>query len=351
MILFPELDTPCVLIDYEQALHNMQRFQDYCNQHGLQLRPHIKTHKLIELGRQQLELGAVGITCQKIGEAEVFVAAGFDDILITYNILGEQKLKRLQNLRQRANITVVADNFVVAQGLSAQFSHDPIAVLVECDTGAGRCGVQTPAAAAQLAAQIDALPGTRFEGLMTYPKAYSEPQVNDWLSEARALCLEQGLAVNVMSSGGTPSMWQAHLAPVVTEYRIGTYVYFDRSQIAAGACSEQECALTVLTTVVSQPTPDRIIIDAGSKALTSDLLGLTGFGLVKAYPEAEIYSLSEEHGCIDFSRCADRPQIGQRLQIIPNHACPVSNLYDQVYVYQRDEAPQIFTVAARGKLV
>jgi D-serine deaminase-like pyridoxal phosphate-dependent protein len=353
LMLYPQLDTPCVLIDEAILEANIRGFQAYCDEHGLRVRPHIKTHKLPWVARKQLGAGAIGICCQKLGEAEVFAQAGFDDILISYNIIGSAKLARLLQLAgQVRRLAVVADSEAVLQGLSATFagSGQRLDVLVECDTGAGRCGVQSPQQAAQLAALVARLPGLRLRGLMTYPAACSEAVVQQWFSRAAALCDAQGLALEVFSSGGTPSMWHAHETPIVNEYRIGTYVYQDRSQVAAGACQQADCALTVMTTVVSVPVPGRVIVDAGSKALTSDLLGQDGYGQVVGYPQARVSGLSEEHGVLDFSACSQAPVLGERLQIIPNHACPVSNLFDEVHFCRDGEFSRTETVQARGKV-
>lgn len=349
-MLFPELDTPCVVIDEEIVERNLTRYQDYCDRHEIRLRPHIKTHKLTEMARRQLELGATGITCQKIGEAEVFADAGCDDILITFNILGDLKLRRLRALADHVKLTVVADNDTVARSLSDTFSDRPLDVLVECDTGAGRCGVQSPADAARLASLLDQLPGTRFKGLMTLPRQFDEDGVNTWLTEARNACRDGGLNVDVISSGGTPSMWRADRVPVANEHRSGTYIYNDRSLMQFDSCVEEDCALAVLTTVVSHPTLDRVVVDAGSKALTSDLFGMENYGFVREFPEARVFSLSEEHGCIDMSGCEGRPKIGDRMRIIPNHVCPVSNLFDEVNLHRAGSVTRTLSVAARGKV-
>ncbi|MFC6674107.1 D-TA family PLP-dependent enzyme [Marinobacterium aestuariivivens] len=352
-MLYPELDTPCVVIDEAKVDANIEAFQRYCDLHGIQVRPHIKTHKLPYLAQKQLDVGAKGITCQKIGEAKVFADAGFDDILISYNIVGAAKLERLRALAARVRSpAVVADSAAVLDGLSAAFADSGLSldVLVECDTGAGRCGVQSPEQAAELAARVQQLPGLRLRGLMTYPAAYNEARVQQWFSEATALCEARGIELEVFSSGGTPSMWHAHEAPVVNEYRIGTYVYQDRSQVAAGACGEDDCALAVLTTVISVPAPGRVIVDAGSKALTSDLLGQDGYGQVVGYPAARVRSLSEEHGILDFGACASLPVVGDRLLIVPNHACPVSNLFDEVHFCRDGKLSHSRQVDARGKV-
>ena len=222
------IDTPAVLVDLNIAEANVRAFQDYCDSHGLQLRPHIKTHKLPRLAEYQIEQGAIGITCQKITEAEAMIAGGdMRDILITYNILGQDKVARLRALSERVRLSVVADNAAVVEGLSAGFADakKPLAVMVECNTGADRCGVETPAEALELASAINAAPGLRFAGLMTYPPTGGATQVTTWLAEAKDLIEATDLTVEVISSGGSPDMWRAHQMPLATEYRIGTYIY------------------------------------------------------------------------------------------------------------------------------
>ena len=346
------IETPAVLIDLDRVETNLCRAQDYADSHGLSLRPHIKTHKLPRFARRAIELGAVGITVQKLGEAEVFADAGITEIFLPYNILGPAKLARLRALSQRVNITVTADSAETVSGLSAAFAdaQRPLTVLVECDTGMGRCGVQSPAAALNLARIIVASPGLRFGGLMTYPAAGQVERNAAWLAEAVDLLTANGHPPEIVSNGGTPDLWRAHEVAAATEHRPGTYIYMDRSQVANGVGTWADCALTVLATVVSRPTEDRAIIDAGSKSLTSDTLGLTGFGLIEAYPEAVITGLSEEHGTLDLSRCDVRPRIGETVRIIPNHACVVSNLFDRVHLLSGDRLVETVDVAARGRV-
>lgn len=349
--MFPEIDTPAVLVDLNIAEANIDRFQAYCDANGLKLRPHIKTHKLPLLARRQIQAGAIGITCQKISEAEAMIAdGGIEDVLLTYNILGETKLARLRALSERVRLSVVCDNMTVAEGLSKAFSDgpDPLDVLIECDTGAGRCGVQTPRAAAELAQIIANLPGLRFAGLMTYPPVGQESAVQDWLAEAISAVQSLGLAVETVSNGGTPGMWQAEQVPAATEYRIGTYIYNDRSLQARGICSWDDCALSVLATVVSVPAEDRAIIDAGSKVLTSDLLGLEGHGHVLGRPDISVEALSEEHGTLKADRIGLKT--GDRVRIVPNHACVVTNMLDRIELIRRDRHENTIAVAARGQV-
>lgn len=347
-----ELDTPAVLVDIDRVEANLKRVQDYADSHGIKLRPHIKTHKLPRFAKRAIELGAVGITVQKLGEAEVMADAGVTEIFLPYNILGAAKLARLKALSERVHITVTADSAETVEGLSAAFAGaaKPLTVLVECDTGMGRCGVQTPAAALALAAKIANSPGLSFGGLMTYPQAGQVQANAAWLAAAKVALTNAGLPPAIISNGGTPDLWRAHEVTAATEHRPGTYIYMDRFQVAKGVGGFEDCALTVLATVVSRPTEDRAIIDAGSKALTSDLLGMTGFGLIEAYPEAVIVGLSEEHGTIDLSACATKPKIGEKIRIIPNHACVVSNLFDDVTLISGDAVVETVPVAARGRV-
>lgn len=349
---FETISTPAVLIDLKKVRQNIQRFQDYANEHGLNVRPHIKTHKLPQIARMQLDAGAVGITCQKISEAEAMLAGMPDlsDILITYNIVGSEKLDQLAALARKVSLSVVCDSKVVADGLSARFANEPenLNILVECNTGADRCGVSSPEAAAALAGYIAGLPGLKFGGLMTYPPANAEADVESFMRLAKELIEAQGMPVPLITSGGTPSMMSAGAAPITTEYRPGTYVYNDRSLVERGACAWDDCALTVLATVVSVPSQNRAIIDAGSKALTSDLLGLTGYGHVLGRDDIQIDQLSEEHGRLVTSGPISLG-VGDKLHIVPNHACVVTNMFDTVFVQKNDGTVEPWPVVARGK--
>ena len=351
-MMLESFDTPCVVVDLDLAEANIKKFQTYCDAHDLKLRPHIKTHKLTQLAQYQIAQGAIGITCQKITEAEAMIAdGGVSDVLITYNILGEAKTKRLLVLSERVRLSVVADNIFVVAGLSTAFADadQPLSVLVECNTGADRCGVSSPEEALDLALEISKLPGLHFHGLMTYPPVGKQAEVALWLSAAKALIEAEGLTVSVISSGGSPDMWRAHEMPLATEYRIGTYVYNDRSLVARDVCGWDDCALTVITTVVSVPSKNHAIIDAGSKVLTSDLLGLDGYGYVLGRDDLRIDQLSEEHGrlwCDGEINLA----VGDVVRIVPNHACVVANMLDQVELVRGKERVEATAVSARGQV-
>jgi D-serine deaminase-like pyridoxal phosphate-dependent protein len=346
------LETPFPLVDIDVAERNLSLWQNRCNALGLANRPHIKTHKTGYWARRQLALGAVGVTCQTLGEAEVMADAGVPDILISYNILGEIKLARLAALARRSAVSVVADSEIVVAGLSAAAAaHDAtLGVLVECDTGLGRCGVKSPAAALALARVIAKSPGLRFSGLLTYPAPGDRAASAAFLSQAKALCEEQGLPVKIVSSGGTPDSRSDLGLDIVTEYRVGTYIYNDRSLIARGVCTDADCAITVLSTVVSRQSPKRAIIDAGSKALTTDLLGFKDYGLVRGFPTLQLSRLDEEHGYLDQTEGELRLEVGDRVQIVPNHACVVSNLFDRVALVRGRSLLGFLRVEARKRV-
>lgn len=328
-----DIETPAFIVNEDRVLGNIAKFQAHCDAQGLRLRPHIKTHKSIRFAKAQISAGAVGINCQKISEAEVMADGGLDDILITFNILGAAKLARLRALADRVTLRVVADNPVVIAGLSEAFASasNPLRVLVECDTGASRCGVQSPGDAVVLAEAIAQSPGLIFEGLLTYPPVDGQADVVKFMTAAKAQLAEKGIACPTVSSGGSPDMWQAETGGVITEYRIGTYIYNDRSLVTRGTCTWDDCAGHVLATVVSRPTLTRAVIDAGSKALTSDLLGQDGHGQVIGHADARITGLSEEHGVLSLSE-DNNIAIGDRIRIVPNHVCVVANMFDQAWL-------------------
>ena len=221
-------------------------------------------------------------------------------------------------------------------------------MLVECDTGAARCGIKDPQKAADLARKIDNSTGLVFGGLMTYPANGGTQDVQAWMTQAVEKCAGLGLECTTISSGGSPDMWRAHEAPVVTEYRIGTYIYDARSLVRRGVCTWDECALSVLVTVVSTPDENRAVIDAGSKVLTTDLFGQEGFGHVPGRDDLSVYALSEEHGLLSSSSGKTGLSVGERLQIIPNHCCVVSNMVDSVILHRAGNELQECHVAARG---
>jgi D-serine deaminase-like pyridoxal phosphate-dependent protein len=342
-----QLETPVAVVDIDRLEANIARLQKYLDEHGIANRPHIKTHKIPEIAHMQISAGAVGITCQKLGEAEVMAQAGIRDILLPYNILGEAKLERLIHLARRVTISVTADSEVTVRGLSeaARRGGTTLPVSVEFDGGMGRCGVQSPQEAADLARLIARSPGLHFAGLMTYP---TNENTDPFAREVKAMLAPDGIPVDCVSGGGTHCMWEAHEHPEVTEHRAGMYVYGGRKELETGVMSVDDVAFTVIMTVVSRPTADRGILDGGSKTLAMDTRGLDGYGLILEYPEARLYNLSEEHGFVDFSCCERRPAIGDRVTVIPNHCCPAANLFNHAVGVRGGTVEVVWPVAARG---
>jgi D-serine deaminase-like pyridoxal phosphate-dependent protein len=344
--------TPCAVIDMDKVERNIARVQAQCYAAGVANRPHIKTHKSPVLAKLQIEAGARGITCQKIGEAEIMADAGIDNILISYNLIGEEKMARLAALQAKADMTVAADNAIVISGLpqAAAQSGRTLSVVVECDTGRKRAGVETPAEAIQLAQQIAGSKGLRFGGFMMYPTETGWNDAQKFYDEALAGVRAHGLDATMVSTGGSPNLINLGKLKGATEHRPGTYIYNDRMQVTAGVASWDDCALNIYSTVVSRAAPERGILDAGSKTLTSDTGGLEGHGLILEHPEAKIARFAEEHGFLDLARSNTRPNVGDVVRIVPNHVCVVVNMMDEVVMVRGDEIVGVLPVAARGKL-
>jgi D-serine deaminase-like pyridoxal phosphate-dependent protein len=349
-LVVADLDTPAVTIDLAIMEANIRRVQAHLARLGVGNRPHVKTHKIPELGRRQMAAGAVGITCQKLGEVEVFADAGVtDDVLLTYNILGTAKTDRLMALAKRLRrLAVVLDNETVARGLSeAGIRHgQDVPFLVECDTGFARTGVQTPEAALDLARSALRLPRLRFEGLMTFPNR--DPDTRAFFERALELFKGAGIPVPVVSGGGTPALATVDRFPMLTEHRAGTCIFNDTMVVASGWATWNDCAMRVRATVVSRPTDTRAVIDCGTKVLTSDQYTVKGYGHLMAYPEAVIVNLSEEHGVVDLTACRERPAVGDVVSVVPNHCCVVSNMVDELYGVRGGKVEETWPVAARG---
>ncbi|HLM38945.1 MAG TPA: D-TA family PLP-dependent enzyme [Microvirga sp.] len=347
-----QFGTPAVVIDLDVVERNIARVQALCEAAGVANRPHIKTHKSPVIASMQRDAGARGITCQKIGEAEVMADGGHDDILIAYNILGEEKLGRLGRLLARTKVTVAADNPTVVAGLpqAAAIAGRDLDVVVECDTGRRRAGVETAAEAISLAREIASRPGLSFSGFMLYPPENAMAETQAFLDAATAGVQEMGLEPRMVSSGGTPNLVNLGRIEGVTEHRAGTSVFNDRMMLAAGVAQLEDCALTVYATVVSRAGAERGIVDSGSKTLTSDTGGLEGHGLILEHPQAKIARFAEEHGFLDLSGCNDRPQVGDVVRIVPNHVCVVVNMVDRLVTVRGGEIVGELPVAARGRL-
>jgi D-serine deaminase-like pyridoxal phosphate-dependent protein len=342
------LETPAAVVDLDRLERNLARWQTRCDELGLANRPHVKTHKCTAIARRQVELGAAGLTCQTLGEAEAMADAGLDDLLVATYAVGAAKLAHLGRVLERANVTVAADDAGTLGGLDrvAAAAGRELRVLVECDTGLGRTGVPSPEAAADLAVAVAGCDALRFAGFTTYP---SPPGSAAFLSRAVELARARGLEAETVSAGGTPTMWSAgELLPTVTEYRAGTYAFHDRATVAWGAATLDDVALAVCATVVSRPAPGRAILDAGSKALSSDRSQEEGFGLVLEAPSSVLVQLNEEHGYVELAE-GDELELGQQVRIVPNHACVVANLFAELTLVRDGAVTGSWPVDARGR--
>jgi len=363
-----ELDTPAVLIDLDRMERNIRRAQEHCARYGKTMRPHIKTHKIPEIARKQVEAGAMGITCAKLGEVEVMAAAGLTQILLAYPIVGEAKLRRLVRLAQEVDLTVAFDSLEVAQGISdamrrfGEGSGREIGALVEIDTGMGRCGIAPGPGLLDLCRRVHELPGMQFRGLMTYQGWVrgTQPEMEGRLREEDARLKQirgdlegAGLPVTQISGGSTPSLLLSHLVEPLTDNRAGTYVFNDVNTVLSGSVTWDDCAMQIAVTVVSTAVPGQIIVDGGSKTFTSDrpLAGQeVTHGHVVEDPDLRFVKMNEEHGYVKRDRSSREYRIGDRLHIIPNHVCVAMNMHDEVYAHRGGEVVDTWRVAARGKV-
>ena len=342
-----DLDTPTLTVDLDALDENLTRYQKYFDAHGIGLRPHIKTHKTLAIAHMQMKKGAIGLTCQKIGEAEVMVGGGLDvDMLITYNIIGNQKLDRLLALARQVPITVAADSDYTVRGLSeaASSAGTQLGVLVEIESGHKRTGVPTVADAVELGKLIDTSPGLELRGIMAFP---TPPSVRPIIQEAVEQFDRAGLPHPIVSGGATRSAFGAHEIPELTEYRIGEYTVGGEGHLLAGGHSVDQCALRVQATVVSRPTDDRAILDCGSKTMSSATMqterGIS-MGYIVEYPDARFYAASEEHAHVDISACVRKPAIGERVQVIPVHPCPCVNEHDEMVAVRAGQVEAIWPI-------
>jgi D-serine deaminase-like pyridoxal phosphate-dependent protein len=358
-VLYPELDTPCLIVDLDIAARNIRRMQELADRAGVALRPHTKTHKSTYFARLQVEAGARGITCAKLGEAEVMADAGFDDILIAYPLIGPHKMERLARLAGRVRRLIVSlDSDQVAEELSrvGQQLGRPIEVYAEVDTGLGRVGRRPGADAVQFCRGLERFPGIRLVGLMSHAgltwRAESHAEIAQIAGREAAILTEVREALGrpdlVVSVGATPSAHLVGQTDGVNEMRPGTYIFKDRNLMGLGLAAEEDCALRVLTTVVSHPVPERAVVDAGSKALAMDPHRHGGHGHVVGMPAVKVARLSEEHGVLELPPGLAL-RVGQRLQIIPNHVCPAVNLFDRMYGVRNGAVVCEIPIEGRGK--
>lgn len=358
------LDTPCVVVD-ETILHqNIAEMAAYAASIGVALRPHMKTHKSPHVARLQLAAGAVGATCAKLGEAEVLVdQGGVEDVLLAYPIVGEPKIRRLLALMERAHVTVALDSREAAEALARAMAaaERTLDVYVEVNTGQDRAGALAGEEATALALDLARMPGLHVVGVMTHEghAGSSAPDVIEAtahaagraLVETAAMIRSHGLELPHVSVGSTPSSPYTPTVPGVTEMRPGTYVFYDNSIFRHGRIGPDRCAARIAATVVSRPTPDRAVIDAGSKALAMDpSASHPGHGFVVGHPEARIARLSEEHGVVLLPPDEPGFAVGDRHEVIPNHVCPTINLTDELLIVHDGHVVDVWPVAARGKV-
>ncbi len=359
-----EIDTPALIVDLDILEHNLCRVAGYTREHGLRLRPHTKTHKSTRMARRQLESGAAGLTVAKVSEAEVMLGAAPEDLLVAYPVIGHSKLARLIDVARRTRVTVALDSTFAARQLSdaARAAQVEIGVLAEVDVGLGRVGVAPGEPLLRLAQTILKLPHLEFAGITFYPghiKDLEEPgrlalaQLGELLREILAQFRRAGLEVRIVSGGSTPTLFHSHELEGLTEIRPGTYVFNDVNTVRSGGCRLEDCAASILATVVSTARPGQMIVDGGSKTFSSDRpvnSAEATFGYLVEAPAARFHKMNEEHGFIDIAHCGAEFSIGDRVHIIPNHICVAVNLHDQVYGVRGDAVEEVWKVEARGKL-
>jgi D-serine deaminase-like pyridoxal phosphate-dependent protein len=363
MMHIEELDTPALIVDLDIMDRNLARVAEYTARHGLRLRPHTKTHKIPALARRQLELGAIGVTVAKVGEAEVMLESGSPDLLVAYPVIGQRKLDRLMAVAERTQVTVSLDSEVTARELSqaARTAGTTIGVLAEIDVGLGRVGVETGPRLSNLASEISRLPNLCFQGVAFYPGHIKSAghadtalqALSDKLDSAVSELEQQGFEVSVVSGGSTPALFRSHLVRRMNEIRPGTYIFNDRNTWLSGACELSDCAASILATVVSTAVKGQAIIDAGSKTFSSDRCSqedAQGFGYFPDAPDAELAKMNEEHGFVNVAAVVKGWRVGDRARIIPNHICVAVNLHERIYGVRGEHVEEIWEVKARGKL-
>lgn len=358
------IPTPFLLVDPVRVRRNIQRLAEYAQAHQLRVRPHVKTHKSLAVWGMQSEAGAVGVTTAKPGEAELFSAAA-KDILLAYPVVTADKAARLAELAARGKtIRIACDSSLALEMLAAAARERSVTlgILADVDVGHHRTGVATAAEAADLARTAADTPGLRFDGIFCFPGqivgsvADQVPQIAAWsahLGECLDRLRDLGLKAEIVSGGSTPTAYQSHLNPHLSEIRPGTYVYNDANCLYGGYCELDDCAARVVATVVSNAVAGQVVLDAGTKTLTSDRNSPrpdSGHGLVVEYPQSLIRALNEEHAMVDVTRCSRRPKLGERVSIVPNHICPCVNLHDSFW-WQVDETRAYrLPVDARGRV-
>ena len=356
-----QLETPVPVVDLDRMALNLDRMAAYATLHGLQLRPHVKTHKSARIAAEQLRHGAIGLTCATLREAEV-MSEVCDNLLVAFPPVGAARLERLARLPDHVRVGVAADDSaaLVALSVAAKLGRRPFDVYVEIDAGMHRVGVANPDKAIALARAITDTSNLTFAGLLFYPGHIRQDvgdqtlplaQLRSTLARYTEALRDASLPARVVSGGSTPAAWRMHEVAGVTEVRPGTYVYNDRTTAAIGACHWDDCALTVLATVVSTAVKGQAVIDAGSKTLGREPLRADGdgFGALLDHPEVVVARMSEEHGILDVSKSDWRPRLGDQVRIVPNHVCIVEHLFDEIIGVRGHAVETRWPVSARGR--
>lgn len=355
------LMTPAALVDLDRMEQNLTRMADYARTHDLALRPHAKTHKSGHIARLQLASGACGLTVATILEAETMMAVSAD-LLLAHPPVGDAKLRRMIQVAKHVKLTVALDSAEALAGVAqaAERGRVEIGVLVELDVGMRRVGVTDPAETVALARAIAAEPALQFRGLAFYPGHIREPvaeqgaalqRLGATLADHLSALQAAGFEPAIVSGGSTPTAFATHEVAGLTEFRPGTYVFNDRTTSTIGACAWEDCAYTVLATVISIAVAGQAVVDAGSKALSREELRAphaAGFGALLDRPEVTVVSLSEEHGILDVRDTDWQPRIGDRVRIVPNHVCVSVNLHSRVWGVRGERIDETWAVEARG---
>ena len=350
------IDTPALLLDRDRLERNIHRMADLFRDGGMRLRPHFKSHKCVEIAGLQLAAGAVGITCAKLGEAEVLADAGIQDVLIANQIVGPVKIARLMELARRCDVMVAVDDAGNVADLSAAAVQGGVTIrcLVEVDVGMDRCGVQPGEPGLELARVVVASPGLRFMGLQAYEghlqevKPYEERRRRALADmqkavDTRRLIEAAGIPVQLVSGGGTGTHTITGYLDGVDELQVGSYATMDAAYASVGG-ADFENALTVLATVISRPRPERGIVDAGLKSITPE------FGVPRVLVEGATYDeFHEEHGALLLEGPARELRVGDKVELIPSHGCTTFNLYDVVHVLRDGRLVERWPVAGRGR--
>jgi D-serine deaminase-like pyridoxal phosphate-dependent protein len=359
-----------LVVDLDKLHRNIDEMAQRARGAGIALRPHIKTHRTPAIAHLQMRAGAVGITCAKLGEAEVMAAAGIEDIFVAYPIVGQDKIERLLNLAlwvPRVSTSVDTLQAAGALNAAAVSRQQHLDVIVEVDTGYCRTGVAPGEPLLHFVQELVAsMPGLRFKGLMYMAgdtarhlepkKQMAAEQAGARLAtDSAALLRTHGIETEVVGGGGTVGARYMDRLPGVTEYRTGCYVFGDLQYADLGAHTREQMSLTVLATVVSIPSasePDHLVVDAGSKALTHcPAVTTPGYGTLAKYRDLHVASASEEHGAIRLPPGSKSPALGSKVDILPNYVSDTVNMFDQMWVVRNDEVVAVWPIAARGKSV